>query len=266
MPQGACRLCGKETDLRDSHFLPKAYYKLLRTPTEKNPNPILMTPGKSLKTSEQVTDYLLCGDCEDRFNRLGERWVIANCWRSETSFPILEALMAATPLYEGAAGFKVFEGRKIDSIDTDKLGYFAASVFWRAAAHRWAGIAGQEPQRLWLGPFEERLRQFLLEEASFPADVVISVNVTSSMEPALNEFASLPFLKAKTSDQRQYRFGVPGLAFEMFVGKRMKDSVRPFCIVRSPQGHLFTSKKMEEATLLDAARMVFGPGATRKPL
>jgi hypothetical protein len=84
MPQGTCRLCRKTSDLQDSHLVPKAFYKLARAAGDKNPNPIVVTPKLQIKTSKQVSDYLLCRECEVRFNRGGEQWVIENCWHAET--------------------------------------------------------------------------------------------------------------------------------------------------------------------------------------
>jgi hypothetical protein len=100
----------------------------------------------------------------------------------EKEFPILGALVSAGPVYSGAAGFRIFAGRAIAGIDIDRLGYFAASVFWRAAAHRWSAI-----------------------------------------------------------------------------GKAIPASVRRMCMVRSPEGFLFTSEKMEEMTLAEMAKLVLRP-------
>ncbi len=258
MPEGPCRLCLNARELRDSHFLPKAFYKRLRDPAEKNPNPVLVTENGTIKTSKQVTDFVLCAECEDAFNWNGEKWVIENCWHSEKEFPILSALASAGPVYSGAAGFRIFAGRAIAGIDIDRLGYFAASVFWRAAAHRWSAIGKTIPTKLDLGPYEEELRRFLLGVAEFPADVSLSVNVNSATILA-NEYAVLPFLKNRESTHRQYKFLIPGLGFELFVGKAIPASVRRMCMVRSPEGFLFTSEKMEEATLAEMAKLVLRP-------
>lgn len=259
MPEGPCALCRNVRELRDSHYLPKAFYKRLRNPGEKNPNPILVTDAGKVATSKQVTDYLLCGECEDRFNRNGEKWVIANCWQAEDNFPILSALLAAGPAWSGDAGFRVFVGRQIKGIDVDQLGYFGTSVFWRGATHQWSAIGKHLPTRLDFGPYTDELRLFLLGETEFPSNVVLSVSVNGSTKILPNEYAVLPFLKARTPAQRQYKLLVPGLGFELFVGKAIPASVRRMCVVRSPQGFLFTSDKMEEATLAEIAKLVLKP-------
>jgi len=69
MPIGECRLCEKTRELRDSHLMPKALYKITRKAAEAdkqpNSNPVVITPAVALQTTKQVSDYLLCDQCED---------------------------------------------------------------------------------------------------------------------------------------------------------------------------------------------------------
>ena len=57
-------------------------YKILREPGQTNPNPVIVGRDYAYSTSKQLTDYLLCEceECEQRFRRLGEDWVMVNCW------------------------------------------------------------------------------------------------------------------------------------------------------------------------------------------
>src|SRR5688500_12225518 len=91
----SCRLCHAEAELRNSHFIPKAYYRLLRWAEDRNPNPIVVSPSRAARTSSQVTDRLLCSACEERFNSGGESWVLRNAWRGENSFQIHAGLKKA---------------------------------------------------------------------------------------------------------------------------------------------------------------------------
>jgi hypothetical protein len=111
--------------------------------------------------------------------------------------------------------------------------YFAISIFWRAAAHEWPAILGQRPVRLTLGPYEERLRQFLLGEATFPNDVVLLVRVSSTDEEGSNEHVVFPFLKNNKSGSKQYMFCVPGVVSQLFVGKATPATLRKGCTARS---------------------------------
>jgi hypothetical protein len=69
MQKGECKLCQNAADLHDSHFMPSAMYKVLRDKKRKNPNPIVITNTKTGTTSKQVTDYVFCGECEQRFSK-----------------------------------------------------------------------------------------------------------------------------------------------------------------------------------------------------
>jgi len=61
MPAGTCALCLEVRDLRDSHLIPRAFYKLVRDAEAKHPNPIVVNPAITVATSKQVSDHLLCG-------------------------------------------------------------------------------------------------------------------------------------------------------------------------------------------------------------
>src|ERR1043166_9314700 len=96
MSKGTCALCHSlDVELIDSHFMPAALYRIAQA--QKNEQAVIVSPGASLFSSAQATDFLLCATCEDRFNKNGESWVLKHCWRSETKFPIYDMLAAATP-------------------------------------------------------------------------------------------------------------------------------------------------------------------------
>ena len=44
----------------------------LQDESRANPNPVRINEEVSLLSSEQATAYLLCGECEERFNSGGE--------------------------------------------------------------------------------------------------------------------------------------------------------------------------------------------------
>ncbi len=86
---GQCRLCLRtDSELQDSHFLSKGIYRILRDAGAKNPDPFLITAGSSVQTSKQLKKHLLCKQCEGRLSGGGERWVLANCRRSDGPSPL----------------------------------------------------------------------------------------------------------------------------------------------------------------------------------
>ena len=44
--------------------MPASLYKQSRRTGEANPNPLLLTETRKVQTSEQMTDYVFCGECE----------------------------------------------------------------------------------------------------------------------------------------------------------------------------------------------------------
>ena len=96
MPQEQCKLCLKTKELQDSHFMPAALYRATRNAAAVNPNPAVITSRGTVQTSQQMQDFLLCKDCEELFNKNGEKYVMSQVNRSG-KFPLLGTLRKATP-------------------------------------------------------------------------------------------------------------------------------------------------------------------------
>jgi hypothetical protein len=254
MPTGICRLCRTpNVELRDSHFMSAGFYKIARDESRSNPNPVLVSEDVTILSSEQAKDHLLCGDCEERFNKGGETWVLKNCWRSETEFSLRDALLVTTPSRFSTPGFTIFEGRSAAGVEPDRLAYFGASIFWRGAAHDWVFMR-RNPKRLKFGPYEEPLRRFLLGNP-FPNDAVMIVSVTSGMERLRNMLVVFPFLKNREPGFRQYRFTIPGITFQLFVGKGMPAALRRLSI-QEPERHMLMTADVDDLNMSDGAKLI----------
>ena len=254
MAQGSCRLClTPNVELRNSHFMSAGFYKLARDESRSNPNPVLVSEQVSLLSSEQAKDYLLCAECEDRFNLGGEAWVLGNCWHSESDFPLREALLATTPSPLSSPDFTIFKGAGAAGVEPDKLSYFGSSIFWRGASHDWVFMR-RNPKRLELGPYEEPLRRFLVGDP-FPKDIVLIVSVTSGMERIRNMLMVLPFIKSRDAGFRQYRFTIPGITFQLFVGKEMPAELRRLSI-QEPERHILMTPDVDELNMSDGAKLI----------
>ena len=231
MERGICKLCLLEKDLLDSHFLPAATYKSLLQPKMQNPHPYFMSPTKTVETSRQIKDYVLCGDCEQRFNENGERWVLSQMAR-EDAFPLQETLRSTTPI-QSIGHLKIYAASALPKIDVDKLEYFALSVFWRGAVHDWKAFFGAKYERLELGPYRESLRQYLLG-GSFPKNVETVISVCEEQE-----FTSAMFPptagEVNPDEGRAYSFLIPGIQFSMAIGKRLKPETSAFNSHRMPE-------------------------------
>ena len=132
MELGICKLCGLERELQDGHYMPRGLYKRLREEHRKNPNPVVITKDVTFRTSKQATDYVLCKECEGKFNRGGETWLMASVAHGKR-FPLLDRLRVSVPMHNLSESVS-YSGTRA-GINTDELGYFALSMVWRGAVH-----------------------------------------------------------------------------------------------------------------------------------
>ena len=224
-PTGKCRLCLQAGKLLlDSHLIPKYLYKRLRTPSLRDSNPVVITAKVVKTSSRQVKDYLLCEECEDRFNKGGERWISLN-GMSDGVFPLRDALRATQPVATLDKA-QLYCTTALPSQSTDKFSYFAGSVFWRAAVHEWRNEEF-EIKKLELGPYEEPLRLFLIGQTAFPSNMALWVTISSSDH--LSGSIMFPYLKNR-SDYRQFHFAISDIAFDLFVGFRIADEIHKMSI------------------------------------
>ena len=172
----ACKLCRQEHQLVESHFLPAAVYAQFRN--EAEPNPVVITKQVSQATSRQIKDFLLCAECEGRFSKFGETWVLGNMARAE-GFKLQHALLDVQPI-AASETFACYSTVGVQGIDMDALVYFGMSIFWRASTHRWKNASGPM-EGIDLGPFEESLRQFLLG-GPFPENTVTELPMIPSAQ------------------------------------------------------------------------------------
>lgn len=238
MPVGKCALCLQTRELCDSHFLPAGFYRIIRkaTPTE---NPVLVNKTSAFMSSAQARKHLLCGECEQRFNKDGEDWVLKNCWRSPTDFPLHSALMAETPFLDDE-GFTSYQGKKVEAVDIDKLAHFGLSIFWRASVHDWR-VGREKDERISLGPYQEALRLYLLGKSRIPDGIVLLVTLSKALDDMHNRVSAMPWFFNRTPEYRSYKLIVTGLTFQLFVGMMIPKRIRRICSAR--QGFLYMSEE-----------------------
>lgn len=239
MPVGVCKLCLLPKELRESHYLPRGMYRLLREKSLSNPNPMLLSKRGVVQASHQVTDYVLCGNCERLFDRNGENWVVARMARLGC-FPLWEMVGKTYPvIVEGdTAGYA---GIMVPGLDMDRLVYFGMSVFWRGAAHQWHNQRGPL-NRIDLGAHEEPIRKYLHGEAPFPDDAVLVISISPTRNAMLGAFPPCP------AEDRQYPiflFFVPGIQFVLATGPDAMKAMGKECAYCSPQRFIFASAAVE---------------------
>src|ERR1035437_9003758 len=177
MPVGTCKLFLRKKALVRSHFMPAAMYKYVRRGSRSSSDhPVVMGRRLTSMTPYQVRGYLLCGDCEDRFNKNGEKYALQWVWNGK-DFPLYERLKLALPR-RFSNQYVAFSGKAI-GVDTEKLAYFGLSLLWRAGVHTWNTAFGEKSNRMELGEFEDPIRRYLVGEDPFPPNTYVILTVCS---------------------------------------------------------------------------------------
>jgi hypothetical protein len=210
-----CKPCGLEKQLQDSHYLPKALYKLVRAEQLENPNPVMSVNGKLIQISDQFRGHVFCADYEDRLNKNGELWTLKNMPQNyDSPSPLQAALQPLDPAHI-ESNLNVYNVSNSASFDLQKLVYFGMSIFWRAAVHSWKSSNGKEADKIELGAYEEPIHNYLLEIAPFPDDVAITIDIWPYIPPLK---ALQPVVAEQSDEGERYWFYIPGIVFFLFVG------------------------------------------------
>ncbi len=227
-----CKLCHLGNDLQESHYLPRFAYKATRASQLKNQNPVVITPGRGVRQGQhQMKAHVFCADCEQRFNNGGEKWVLQRLPRDHGEpCRLQDDLLKETPFFSGP-GLDLYAGVKIAAFDMDKLVYFAASIFWRGAVHRWE-IDGQRVARVELHDHEEQLRLFLLGQGPFPADVWLTT-VIWPFKPVF--VGAIPPKPEYAPSWNRYWFYICGLAFVLNFGSAVPLDIKQRCSQNTSQ-------------------------------
>ena len=258
-----CALCLRNRELRDSHLIPKAAYRLIKKTSGESP--VVITKGLVSTTDLQVHRYLLCDECEQRFAG-PERYALFQCNRGRR-FRLQELLGTLTPLVENADPVPYDTSGVPGLLDIPSLVYFSSSLLWRASVSTW---------RFWgqmitldLGrKYNEEFRRYLLGESGFPADAAVWISVTSSREPP---FVCVgPHLRSKTT-YHQFEMQIFGIRWSMFVGREIHPTVRRMCSLRAPEGFIYSSNSPDSlavqgvGNLMTTARIAQNVEITQPP-
>ena len=246
-----CKLCLTHVHrLEDSHFLPKGIYKRLRDAKQKNPNPWHITSQHSVQTSVQLKAHLLCQNCEQRFSKFGEKWVLGHCLQQDGSFPLASFLSPKKPDVSSLhTSTKLYYAATFTEIDISALVYFAASVFWRGSIYPW-NADGTIPVPL--GPFQELLRRYLLGEQAFPQECALWVAVREMQN--INRLTYAP-TASREGRVHVYRFPMPGLFFLLMVSRNIPVSHRQKCIAHATGNPIFVTSVIESYFLSEGVKL-----------
>ncbi|HHD2705486.1 TPA: hypothetical protein ACN01Y_003129 [Klebsiella pneumoniae] len=218
-----CELCKKAAILKNSHLMPKSLYKIItRTFSPYDSAPVWASNSqKSIYFSNaQITKKLLCGICEDRFNKHGEKYVIEKCLKNEYTFELKKMLDSSIPSIH-VNGSSYFSPNDIHKLNSEKFMYFVASIVWRVATTNWsnddiANLNGSLPDE-----YNESLRNYLLKKTEFPKNIYITVCIDSDTDPV--PIMSLP--SGDIINNMHVSFFIPGIKFNIFFGEKVDQTL-----------------------------------------
>jgi len=234
--QTLCALCLGEAPLRRSHLIPKALFRMCRSDTAVNPNPVVTGGKQPHLTSCQPVRSLLCATCEQGLSSGGETYVVGGCYRPDASFPIRATLRSSIP-HAAVGGDPFYYGTRVRDLNVEALRFFAASVFWRASVTPWS-VPGGGPLRNTLGTYEESFRRFLLQQSPFPASARLLAWVSSEDDPP--RMVSFPRVQRRAG-HHCHDFYIPGLHFILVVGGVLPAEIRSAYKVRSDELPIFVT-------------------------
>lgn len=252
---GECALCKRRALLELSHIIPKGCYRRVSLGSNLTVNIIR---DKAVLTQMQLKIPLLCKACEDKLNKNGERYFLAQCLQADQSFPLFSradlARHALISMTNGGAYWKAADL----GIDYPKISYFAASLFWRTfvAKHK---IPKERISLELDAHVAEALRAFLNEETHEIPGVMIKVDLINRIPH--HEFRSTFALPQEVpspnfgSGVRFYTCEALGFAFTMTsaTDPQMVSAMYTNCLIHNPDHPLFVSEQMTRAA---AARQV----------
>jgi hypothetical protein len=210
-PIKPCKLCLETKMLEDSHFMPQFIYKYCRT---EGVEPIRVIADIALSTSRQIHDHLLCKECEDILNKGGESWMAEKLATLDGKFP-LHDLVASGPVIFAEEEYRIYYGIENLEVKYDMIMHFAMGIFWKASVHSW--IAGRTEPWIDLKEHSERIRLFL-RGGEFPEEVALNVVLTTPERAYIG--AQEPY-QAAGDENRYFMFSVPGIWFNLIVGKNI---------------------------------------------
>lgn len=240
---GICALCLQDRVLCKSHYLGRAIHRLAGL--NNDVGQIILTPKILAASPRHLVGHLLCGECEQRFNKLGEAPVLQLLNRGD-SFPLFERMKLALDI--GRSGdATVFSGSDM-GIDTTALAYFALSLAWRGSVRKWGTLKGQTTG-ISLGKYQQPIRSYLAGESTFPRDVSVTAAVCSDAGSQL--MVNAPWLVETDDKHLQIEILVRGLWFHVLAGTGVPDRYMSLCLMRSPKHPIFLANFSEQFLLMN---------------
>ena len=215
---GNCALCqATNVTLRDSHILPKCFYRRVRDATAANQNPMHIESGKKVQTSKQITQHLLCQDCEQKLANGCEAYVAREiAYQANGDCPLYKKLGYASTVTNVALPAPR-HAVDCSSLQVQHLIDFAVSIFWRSAV---ASVSGTNSFTL-PSQVSDLLRSYLLNHGHELGSIPITLSVLDQPRGLVaNAFHRLFMVPGshRANGYRLHGFLLCGLYFTMAEG------------------------------------------------
>lgn len=226
MPRGICPLCDREEDLKLSHYIPRALYPA---------NLVYTNKSISGRITGQMKQYLLCADCEDRFNKNGENYVLKLIAPNKKHFPVLDRMKVAMPV-PGSTRNAVYSSADL-GVDTEKFGYFMVSILWRASVAEWMLPDKTVTKNITLGGPDAAIKAYLLGTAPFPTDAAVMMTVCD--DPFSRTWLARPNAIKNLRSFSGFEFLARGVYFHTLLGAGIPPNLRRLCCTSSSYKYIF---------------------------
>lgn len=214
----------------------------LRNPKGRIKHPVIVTAKVAMSTSKQVRDYLLCRQCEKKFDQNGENYVLRQMNNLGT-FRLLDRLRVS-PKIDFSLTEGIYSGTAV-GLDMEKFAYFALSIVWRTEVHTWHSVAsGHTVHSANLDVYQEPIRKYLLEESPFPANVTVLVTAATDVRSQNSAYEPTPVLGVPNTG---FAFLTCGIHFLVFLGKTYPTALLDMCCFSSARQLIF-SRDIDERT------------------
>jgi hypothetical protein len=251
--EGVCRFCGTRGKLHRSHIFPRWVYRRLHQfgtgGAVASSAPLLQVEGDDARYSDaQPREYLLCNMCERRFG-VWEEHVSGLAVQHDGRFPALNLVRLHGP----------FEADKecaaVGAAVGAELGYFAASICWRASV-------GATYPDVNLGPYEGAFKRFLDGSDGALECSRLVVQVIDRRLGLEVERVGAPPYSFREGGCWRHQFAVPGFIFTFRVGQRLPARWDEFCFLRRRRVWVIDGSEMGRTVASKLAAV--GPQRSRR--
>jgi hypothetical protein len=179
-------------------------------------------------TSFQAQEMLLCSSCEKKLNKDGEKYFFTLYDELNRADKVKSIFKDIAPIM-GNLDSQCYNAQNLN-INFTTLTYFALSIFWRGAVCNWK-LLRQSTKGIQLGPYQEPIREFLMDQKHYPKNVFLTMWISDS--PPKGNYFTFPY-STKEDGYHLHKFIVSNIYFVMAVGNKVPNYFQHLCLYSSP--------------------------------